>query len=105
MSPIHQAILNTKTSNPPICIMSQAGRYLPACRNIRKENPDFIKLCLNSNLSSKITLQPLKRFNLDAAIIFSDILMVPYALGKKVKFKTNTGPRLTSFNLKYFIKG
>ena len=63
-------------------------------REIRKENSDFIKLCLNSNLSSEITLQPLERFDLDAAIIFSDILMIPYALGQRVEFMKNFGPKL-----------
>ena len=101
MSPIHQTILNKKTSNPPIWIMRQAGRYLPEFRNIRKENPDFIKLCLNENLSSEITLQPLKRFRLDAAIIFSDILMIPYALDQKVEFKKNLGPVLGEFDFKH----
>jgi len=98
MSPIHQTIINNKTSNPPIWIMRQAGRYLPEFRDIRKKNPDFIKLCLNENLSSEITLQPLKRFRLDAAIIFSDILMIPYALDQKVEFKKNFGPILGNFN-------
>jgi len=101
MSPIHQTILNKKTSNPPIWIMRQAGRYLPEFRNIRKENPDFIKLCLNESLSSEITLQPLKRFKLDAAIIFSDILMIPYALDQKVEFKKNFGPILGDFDFNH----
>ena len=70
MSPLNEIIINKKTNINPIWIMRQAGRYLPEFRKIRKENPDFIKLCLNQNLSSEITLQPLKRFNLDAAIIF-----------------------------------
>ena len=83
--------------------MRQAGRYLPEFRKIRSQNLDFIKLCLNSNLSSEITLQPLKRFNLDAAIIFSDILMVPFALGQDVKFQKNKGPLLSMFNLKKFL--
>ena len=104
MNRIINCILKKDHSSIPIWFMRQAGRYLPEFKKIRTKNKDFIKLCLNSNLSSKITLQPLKRFNLDAAIIFSDILMVPFALGQKVKFKTNTGPRLTLFNLKYFIK-
>src|SRR6056300_720483 len=98
MSPIHQTIINNKTYNTPIWIMRQAGRYLPEFRDIRKENPDFIKLCLNENLSSEITLQPLKRFRLDAAIIFSDILMIPYGLDQKVEFKKNFGPILENFN-------
>ena len=76
-----------KTSYTPIWFMRQAGRYLPEFREIRKENQNFIKLCLNSDLVNKITLQPLKRFDLDAAIIFSDILMILYGLGQKVEFK------------------
>jgi uroporphyrinogen decarboxylase len=83
--------------------MRQAGRYLPEFREIRLKNKDFIKLCLNSSLSSEITLQPLKRFNLDAAIIFSDILMIPYGLGQKVKFEKDRGPILSSFNLDIFL--
>ena len=79
--------------------MRQAGRYLPEFREIRKTNPDFINLCLNENLSSKITLQPLQRFKLDAAIIFSDILMIPYVLNQEVKFKKNFGPELGPLNL------
>ena len=79
--------------------MRQAGRYLPEFREIRRDNSDFVKLCLNSNLSSEITLQPLNRFDLDAAIIFSDILMIPYALGQKVEFMKNFGPKLGDLNL------
>ena len=100
MIPIKKTIINKKTTNKPIWLMRQAGRYLPEFRKIRKLNPDFIKLCLNENLSSEITLQPLKRFELDAAIIFSDILMVPYGLNQKVKFKKNFGPELGTINLK-----
>ena len=94
MTPLHQVITNKNIKEKPIWIMRQAGRYLPEFREIRKLNPDFIKLCLNSNLSSEITLQPLKRFDLDAAIIFSDILMLPYGLNQKVEFKKNFGPTL-----------
>ena len=79
--------------------MRQAGRYLPEFREIRKKNPDFIKLCLNPNLINEITLQPLKRFDLDAAIIFSDILMIPHGLGQKVEFKKGIGPILGDINL------
>ena len=99
MSPIREVILNKKTNINPIWIMRQAGRYLPEFREIRKKNLDFIKLCLNENLSSEITLQPLKRFDLDAAIIFSDILMLPYGLNQKVEFKKNFGPILGELNL------
>ena len=99
MSPIQEVIINKKTDLNPIWIMRQAGRYLPEFREIRANNPDFIKLCLNYKLSSEITLQPLKRYNLDAAIIFSDILMVPYGLDQKVEFKKNFGPLLGDLNL------
>ncbi len=99
MSPIQEVIINKKTDLNPIWIMRQAGRYLPEFREIRANNPDFIKLCLNHKLSSEITLQPLKRYDFDAAIIFSDILMVPYGLNQKVEFKKNFGPLLGDLNL------
>ena len=82
----------------PIWFMRQAGRYLPEFRKIRKKTK-FFKLCLDTDLASKITLQPIKRFDLDAAIIFSDILMVPYALGQNIEFVDNIGPRTINFNL------
>jgi len=99
MTPINKVIINKQTSINPIWIMRQAARYLPEFREIRSKNPDFIKLCLNENLSSEITLQPLKRFDLDAAIIFSDILMLPYGLNQKVEFKKNFGPILGEINI------
>ena len=99
MTPLYQVIRNKNTKIKPIWIMRQAGRYLPEFREIRKLNPDFIKLCLNEDLSSEITLQPLKRFDLDAAIIFSDILMIPYGLNQKVEFKKNFGPKLGEVNI------
>ena len=104
MTPISEVIINKKTDINPVWIMRQAGRYLPEFRQVRKENTDFVKLCLNENLSSKITLQPLKRFRLDAAIIFSDILMVPYGLNQKVEFKKNFGPILGELDLKLVSK-
>jgi len=104
MSDIKKVIINKKTDLNPIWIMRQAGRYLPEFRKIRKQNTDFIKLCLNEKLSSEITLQPLKRFDLDAAIIFSDILMLPYGLNQKVEFKKNFGPLLGELNLNEISK-
>ena len=104
MTPLYQVIKNKDTKIKPIWIMRQAGRYLPEFREIRKLNPDFIKLCLNEDLSSEITLQPLKRFNLDAAIIFSDILMLPYGLKQKVEFKKNFGPILGQININEISK-
>jgi len=104
MKPLNKVIINKDTSFNPLWIMRQAGRYLPEFREIRKNNPDFINLCLNDNLSAEITLQPLKRFDIDAAIIFSDILMLPYGLGQKVKFEKNFGPKLDSLNLNKIAK-
>ena len=103
-NPIYNCVINKKTTNKPIWFMRQAGRYLPEFRKIRKLNPNFINLCLNENLSSEITIQPLKRFNLSAAIIFSDILMVPYGLNQKVNFIKNFGPQLGEINLEKLIK-
>ena len=99
MPPIHETLINKRTTNPPIWLMRQAGRYLPEFREIRKANPNFISLCLNEHLSSEITLQPLKRFELDAAIIFSDILMLPYGLNQNVEFKKDFGPQLGPLNV------
>ncbi len=104
MSPIKEVVINKKTNIKPVWIMRQAGRYLPEFREIRKQNPDFIKLCLNEKLSSEITLQPLRRFELDAAIIFSDILILPYGLSQKVEFKKNFGPLLGDLNLNKISK-
>ena len=99
MTPLHEVIISKNTKINPIWIMRQAGRYLPEFREIRKLNPNFIKLCLNEILSSEITLQPLKRFDLDAAVIFSDILMLPYGLNQKVEFKKGLGPILGEINI------
>ncbi len=99
MTQIDKVLKNYDTSIKPIWIMRQAGRYLPEFREIRAKNPNFIELCLNEKLSTEITLQPLKRFDLDAAIIFSDILMLPYGLNQKVEFKKGVGPILGDLNL------
>jgi len=99
MTPIQSCIVNKTNTKNPVWFMRQAGRYLPEFREIRKENPNFIELCLNKNLTPEITLQPLKRFELDAAIIFSDILMLPYGLGQQVEFKKNYGPSLEDLDL------
>ena len=104
MTLIEKTIINKNTKNTPIWLMRQAGRYLPEFRMIRKLNPNFINLCLNENLCSKITLQPLERFELDAAIIFSDILMLPYGLNQKVEFQKNLGPKLGFLDLKIISK-
>ena len=104
MGLIKECIEDKKTDINPIWIMRQAGRYLPEFRRIRKQHPDFIRLCLNKKIVPEITLQPLKRFNFDAAIIFSDILMLPYALGQEVKFTKGLGPLLGKLNFKRIKK-
>ena len=103
MSNLKEILINKKICKS-VWFMRQAGRYLPEFRKIRSQNQNFINLCLNSELSSEITLQPIKRFDLDSAIIFSDILMVPYALNQKVEFLKNHGPKLENFNLNNFLK-
>ena len=104
MTPLHKVIIDKNTQINPIWIMRQAGRYLPEFREIRSKNTDFIKLCLNPILSTEITLQPLKRFDFDAAIIFSDILMLPYGLDQNVEFKKDFGPILGQLDLNKISK-
>ena len=99
MTPIKKCLINNTRDLIPIWLMRQAGRYLPEFREIRKNNPNFINLCLNTELVKNITLQPLNRFDLDAAIIFSDILMIPYGLGQSVEFKKGEGPLLGNLDL------
>ena len=103
MNSLKEILINKKICKS-VWFMRQAGRYLPEFREIRSQNQDFINLCLNSELSSRITLQPIERFNLDSAIIFSDILMVPHALNQKVEFLKNHGPKLENFDLENFLK-
>ncbi len=104
MNRLLNCINNKKTGDIPVWFMRQAGRYLPEFMEIRKQNTDFVKLCLNSDLAKEITIQPIKRFDLDAAIIFSDILMIPYGLGQNVKFKKGYGPQLDELQIDILTK-
>ena len=104
MNRLIECIVKNNSENTPVWFMRQAGRYLPEFMKIRKQNSDFVKLCLNSELAKEITIQPVKRFDIDAAIIFSDILMIPYGLGQNVKFKKGHGPLLGNMNLKKIMK-
>lgn len=79
---------------PPIWMMRQAGRYLPEYRATRAEAGDFLKLCYNSDLAAEVTLQPIRRYGFDAAILFADILLLPQALGPELWFETGEGPRM-----------
>ena len=104
MNRLLNCINNKKTGDTPVWFMRQAGRYLPEFMEIRKQNTDFVKLCLNSDLAKEITIQPIKRFDLDAAIIFSDILMIPYGLGQNVNFQKGYGPRLDELQIDILTK-
>lgn len=93
--PLLRTLAGEKLPSPPIWIMRQAGRYLPEYRELRRQAPNFLDFCYAPALATEAVLQPLRRFPLDAAILFSDILVVPHALGRDVRFVESEGPRLT----------
>ena len=100
------AVLNgTRLERPPIWMMRQAGRYLPEYREIRAGSASFLDFCYNPKLAVEATLQPIRRFGFDAAIIFSDILVIPDALGQDVRFEAGEGPRLTPIASPPDLKG
>jgi uroporphyrinogen decarboxylase len=92
--PVLRVLAGERLAEPPIWLMRQAGRYLPEYRAIRQQTDSFLDLCFNPKLAAEITLQPVRRFGFDAAILFSDILVVPHALGQRVSFESGEGPRL-----------
>lgn len=92
--PMARTLAGERTPRPPLWLMRQAGRFLPEYREIRAKVPAFLDLCFDPKLASEVTLQPIRRFGFDAAILFSDILVVPHALGQAVTFEAGEGPRL-----------
>jgi uroporphyrinogen decarboxylase len=94
-----------KLQTPPIWMMRQAGRYLPEYRETRAKAGGFLELCFTPELAAEVTLQPILRFGFDAAIIFSDILVIPYALGREVRFEIGEGPRLDPLDAPEKIAG
>ena len=92
--PIIEVLSGHRQPVPPVWMMRQAGRYLPEYRAIREKVPSFLDLCFTPKLAAEVTLQPIRRFGFDAAILFSDILVIPHALGQRVTFEAGEGPRL-----------
>ena len=97
---ILRALAGETLKTPPIWVMRQAGRYLPEYRKLRAKAGNFLSLCYNSELAAEVTLQPIERFKLDAAIIFADILLIPQALGSELCFLEGDGPRLSRISNK-----
>ncbi len=94
LKPLLACLLEGPQGRPPIWLMRQAGRYLPEYRQVRAEAGSFLDLCYTPKLATEVTIQPLRRFDLDAAIIFSDILVIPQALGQDLRFQEGEGPKL-----------
>jgi uroporphyrinogen decarboxylase len=100
-----RALRGERLDAPPIWLMRQAGRYLPEYREVRAQARDFIDFCMRPDLAAEATVQPLRRYRLDAAIVFADILLIPYAVGAGVRFVEGEGPRLDPVRTREEIEG
>ena len=94
--PMMRALSGEALPVPPVWLMRQAGRYLPEYRAVRAQAGSFLELCYTPELAAEVTLQPIRRFGFDAAILFADILLVPHALGANLVFVEGEGPRLST---------
>src|SRR6185312_8579558 len=100
IKPLLRVLAGERMNRPPVWMMRQAGRYLPEYRAVREKAGGFLDLCFTPELAAEVTLQPVRRFGFDAAILFSDILVVPLALGRKLWFVEGEGPRLEPIDAK-----
>jgi uroporphyrinogen decarboxylase len=98
IKPLLRALARERSASPPIWLMRQAGRYLPEYRAVREQAGGFLDLCFNPRLAAEVTLQPIRRFGFDAAILFSDILVIPHVLGQRVTFEEGEGPKLEALD-------
>jgi uroporphyrinogen decarboxylase len=98
MKPLLRALAGETLARPPWWLMRQAGRYLPEYREVRAKARDFLELCLTPSLAAELTLQPVRRYHMDAAILFSDILLLPHAFGQKLSYREGEGPRLEAID-------
>src|SRR6516225_5086142 len=97
--PLLRALGGEALTPPPWWLMRQAGRYLPEYRAIRAGAKDFVEMCLTPTVAAELTLQPVRRYHMDGAILFSDILMLPYALGQKLAYREGEGPILEAIEV------